>query len=320
MTIGLIVNPRSGRRTGKGERLMSLLKDRVRFPMAMLDDFGGLRKTLADFAARGVDILTISSGDGTIQAIQTELAERNPFAKMPTLMLLPHGTANMTAADLGMRTHRPAAVAALLSDEARLKALPRRQRPTLRVVNPADGRIRHGMFVGAGAVYTGTRFCQQAIHATGIKGNPAIAATLAVCIGGAIFNRRATTEEERIARPYHMRMASEGREKAAGGYLLTLATTLNRLVLGTRPFWGGKTGPIRATALPFPVANLARWVWPALYGPEDRDMPPGAVSFCVRSLEIWSSTPFVIDGEFFDSPQSEPLRIETGPEFEYVCG
>ena len=235
MTVGLIVNPRSGRRTGKGERLMSLLKDRVRFPMAMLDDFGGLRKTLADFAARGVDVLTISSGDGTIQAIQTELAERNPFAKMPTLMLLPHGTANMTAADLGMRTHRPAAVAALLSDEARLKALPRRQRPTLRVVNPADGRIRHGMFVGAGAVYTGTRFCQQAIHATGIKGNPAIAATLAVCIGGAIFNRRATTEEERIARPYHMRMASEGREKAAGGYLLTLATTLNRLVLGTRP-------------------------------------------------------------------------------------
>lgn len=320
MTVGLIVNPRSGRRTGKGERLMALLKDRARIPMAALEDFGGLRKTLADFAARGVDILTISSGDGTIQAIQTELAERNPFQRTPALMLLPHGTANMTAADLGMRTHQPGAVAELLRDEARLKALPRRRRPTLRVANPADGRVRHGMFVGAGAVYTGTRFCQQAIHATGIKGNPAIAATLAVCIGGAIMNRRATAEEARIARPYPMRLASEGRERASGGYLLTLATTLNRLVLGTRPFWGGKTGPIRATALPFPVANLARWVWPALYGPEDRDMPPGAVSFCVRSLDIWSSTPFVIDGEFFDSPASEPLRIETGPEFEYVCG
>ena len=28
---------------------------------------------------------------------------------------------------------------------------------------------------------------------------------------------------------------------------------------------------------------------------------------------------FVMDGEIFDGPETQPLRIETGPEFTYVC-
>jgi diacylglycerol kinase (ATP) len=319
MTIGVLINPRSGRKTGKGEKLLALLRGRARFPVAVLDDFTDLPKTLRDFADAGVDTLVLSCGDGTIHAVQTELAERSPFASMPALMLLPHGTANMTASDLGMKSLSPSALADLLLED-RVETLPRRRRPTLRVLNPGDGQVRHGMFVGAGAVYTGTRFCQETLHATGLKSDLAIAATLAVCIGGAVLRRPRRANDDPIARPYQMRMFSEGREKASGGYLLTLATTLDKLVLGMRPFWGGKTGPIRATALPYPVANLLRWIWPALYGAEDRNMPPGAVSFCVRDLEIWSSTPFVIDGEFFDPPRSGPLKIETGPTFEYICG
>ncbi len=39
----------------------------------------------------------------------------------------------------------------------------------------------------------------------------------------------------------------------AGQHLLLLATTLDKLILGTRPFWGGKAGPIRVSTLPYPV-------------------------------------------------------------------
>lgn len=319
MTVGLLINPHSGKRAGKGERLVALL-ERSRIPVAVLNNFSSLRNTLTNFAASGVEILAVSAGDGTIQAILTEIGEHNPFPAMPTLLLLPHGTANMTASDLGIGAKGLPAIAELLNNRDRLNSLPRQKRPTLRVVNPADGRVRHGMFVGAGAVYTGTRFCQDAMHRAGVKGDWAIAATMAVMIAGAVFGRRKAAEDARIARPYPMRMTSEGKERASGRYLLTLATTLDKLVLGSRPFWGGKTAPIRATALPFPVSNMLRWVWPTLYGSENRDMPPGSVSFCGRALEIWSSTPFVIDGEFFDPPRSGPLRIETGPAFEYIRG
>jgi hypothetical protein len=101
---------------------------------------------------------------------------------------------------------------------------------------------------------------------------------------------------------------------------LFLATTLDSLVLGTRPFWGGRTGPIRATALPYPIRHIWRWVLPALYGSESRRMPRGAASFCARFLEVLGPTPYVIDGEFFDPPRDAPLRIDTGPDFVYVRG
>jgi hypothetical protein len=59
---------------------------------------------------------------------------------------------------------------------------------------------------------------------------------------------------------------------------------------------------------------------PGLYGPENRRMPKGAVSFCATSLNIASPTPFVMDGEFFKSPQNTPLHVETGPDFIYISG
>ena len=49
-------------------------------------------------------------------------------------------------------------------------------------------------------------------------------------------------------------------------------------------------------------------------------MPQGCTSFSTEWLEIKTDCPFVLDGEFFDPPLDCPLRIETGPEFTYVCG
>ena len=78
-----------------------------------------------------------------------------------------------------------------------------------------------------------------------------------------------------------MPMSSRGPTRYADGtQLLMLATTLEKLILGTRPFWGGKTGPIRVTIFPYPVPCIPRWLLPIMYGGEDRKFPQGAVSFC----------------------------------------
>jgi hypothetical protein len=49
-------------------------------------------------------------------------------------------------------------------------------------------------------------------------------------------------------------------------------------------------------------------------------MPDGAISFCATTLDIWGSTPYVMDGEFFNPPPSSPLHVETGPDFAYIRG
>jgi hypothetical protein len=317
MGAGLIVNPASGKASGKGLALAEKLKGVAAVKVHVLERFERLPQVLDEFAAAGVTDLFISSGDGTVQAIQTELAERRPFAQLPRLGLMPHGTTNMTAADLGFRHRSVEAQAQFLANpQARIL----RRRPTLRAVNPRDSRPRHGMFLGTGAVATATLFCQQAFNARGIGGNWAPFATLAAAAARTMFMPADPADERRFDRPYPIAVEAEGRSVAAGEHLLMLSTTLEKLILGARPFWGGGHGPIRTSVFPYPVPSLLRWLLPIMYGGETRRAPAGAASFSSASLAIRTSVTFVIDGEFFEPPEHEPLRIETGPVFTYVCG
>ena len=321
MTVGLIVNPFSGKQSGKGLELAGALGDAPDVMIGVLDDFSRLNAFLDEMGKAGVSDLFISSGDGTIQEIQTQLAERKPFASLPRLCLLPHGTTNLTAADLGF-VHKSIVRQAqfLAAAGAGHVGTDLRTRASLRIVNPADGKTRHGMFLGTGAVWRATLFCQDAVHRTGLKGDWATFATLAAAIAKSVFSKSDPDNPERIDRPYQMTVRGDGEEVVSGGELLFLATTLDKLILNTRPFWGGKKAPIRASSFPYPPPNLARWLYSALYGAEDRRMPLGCHSFSANVLGIETECPFVLDGEFFDPPAGETLRVETGPDFTYVCG
>ena len=319
MTSGLLINPYSCRRNVRGLALAERVKGAPGVSVAILERFSELPGALRQFAEQGVETIFISSGDGTVHAIQTELAERNPFPGLPRLAILPHGTTNMTAADLGVRTKKLDAQAALVrgpgaggqGDKLKL-------RPTVKVANPADGRARHGMFLGTGAIWRGVRFCQDKVHATGLKGDWATGMTLAAGLARAVIGR-AGPGEDRLDRPYKMHIEADGEVVANALQVFFLVTTLDRLILGTRPFWGGATGPLRATAIAHPPPSM-RWARGVLYGGEERKLPAECLSFAARSIAIAVACPFVMDGEMFDAPDDEPLRIETGPEFTYLCG
>jgi hypothetical protein len=314
---GLIVNPRSGKSSGKGLALGDKLRAMAAVPMVVLDRFEALPGELERFATLGVTDLFISSGDGTIQAIQTDLAERRPFAVLPRLILLPHGTTNMTAADLGFRNRSLDAQARFITT---LPAAEMVHRPSLRAANPRDGRPRHGMFLGTGAVTEASLYCQRVFNARGVKGDWATFGTLAGAVARTVLSRPNPDDPTRFDRPFDLSLAADGRMITAGTQLLVLATTLEKLILGARPFWGGGTGPIRATALPYPVPNLLRWLLPMMYGGEDRKVPGGAASIRAAVLDIRSPVDFILDGEVFAGPDTGALRIETGPTFAFVRG
>lgn len=314
---GLLINPSSGRSSGKGLSLAEMLKSNTLVSTRVLEKFEQLPGFLDEFANAGVTDLFISSGDGTIQAIQTELAERKPFNAIPRLGLLPHGTTNMTAADLGFRFKTLQAQADYI---AHLEAKQIRERPTLRAVNPRDGRPRHGMFLGTGATSEATLFCQRVFNARGVKGNWATFATLTSTVGRIVFTKPNPHDVTRFDRPFPIHVTSAGVERCTGTQLMMFSTTLEKLVLGARPFWGQKLAPIRTSIFPYPVPSLPRWLLTIMYGSESRKMPQGALSFSSANLEITCPTSFMIDGEFFDGPAHGPLKVETGPVFTYLCG
>jgi diacylglycerol kinase (ATP) len=316
---GVIINPRAGRGNGKGLALAEKLGQSAARDIAILQDFGSLESDLAAFSKAGVTDIFISSGDGTVQAVQTIIAERRMFSSLPRLCLLPHGTTNMTAADLGFRVRSLDRQAHLIMALAPTEI---KQRATIRVANPADGKIRHGMFIGTGAVTSATRYCQKVFNDRGVTGSFATFATLAQIVARALLSKADPSNPNRIDRPFDIKVESQGQAIANGQNLMALFSTLEKLILHTRPFWtgdqGAAAGAVRAAVYPYPLRNIARWILPAMYGGENRKLPGGYKSASSDGFLVTSSSAYVIDGEFFDGPAHEPLRIEAGPVLHYV--
>ena len=284
-------------------------------------DFDELAAVLDDFGRRGLDALFVSSGDGTVQCLQTDLAERKPYARLPRLALLAHGTTNMTAADLGFAVRDLERIADVIRRPEILKrATAVKRRATLRIVNPRGRDPQHGMFFGAGAISRAVRFCHEKILASGLKGDWATAATLAAALAKAAFKAPDPDDAERIDQPYRMEVVADGLTRAAGSQLLFLATTLDKLILASRPFWGRHQTALRATAIAYPPPPIARHVLSLLYGAGERGLPAGCVSFSASAIALTTETTCVLDGEFLEPPANAPLRIELGPEFEYLTG
>ena len=202
MTSGLIVNPRSGKQQRQGRAsLRGMLEGK---PGVSVQD---PRKLSADFRRPATSSPppaspTCSSARATEPSRKSrpQLAERKPFTALPRLALLPHGTTNMTAADLGFRhknlERRPAFILAPQAGD-------RQTRPTLRVANPqAMAMPRHGMFLGTGAVWKATNSVRTRSIATGLKGDFATFATLAAAIAKSLVTTADPDDPRRIDRPY----------------------------------------------------------------------------------------------------------------------
>jgi diacylglycerol kinase (ATP) len=313
---GLIVNPQAGKASGKGVALAAKLQADKNISIGVMRSFDELGDMLDAMAQDGVSDLFISSGDGTIQEILTHIAERQMFRGTLRLCLMPHGTTNLSANDIGFRGGSVDAEAAFIRNPVASKTA---RRHTIRCANPGDGKVRHGMFVGTGAVAEATRYCQEAFNKHGVRGQWAVARTLLTALRKHMFDGPPAGDQTRFDRPFAISVEANGLRYAEGQQLLQMSTTLERLPLGAMPFWGGKTGAIRTTVLPFPVPSVLRWTIPVMYGGENRTAPAGAVSFCAGKIQVKSETSFVIDGEFFPPPR-EPLRLETGPAFSFLRG
>jgi diacylglycerol kinase (ATP) len=308
LKIGLLVNPGSGRGTGKGLALAEKLKAT---PVEILQQFADLKPALQNLSNQGVDTLAISSGDGTVQAIQTLLAETTIFKTAPTLCLLSHGTTNLTAHDIGLRIQTVDAQATFLQSAMARESV---TRSTLRIVNPHDGMPRHGMFFGTGVIGPAVRYAQRELNDKGIHGAKAGVLTFVKVAGDYLLNRNSP---DRIDQPHDMIVKSEGGEIASGPQLFCIGTTLHCLMAGAYPFWGQEIGEIRMTVVSHPPPHLLRWGLPIARGWASA-AGSGATSCNSGQISIQTSAAFMLDGEFFSGPQDAALHIETGTRFTYL--
>jgi hypothetical protein len=320
MKIGLITNPRSKRnRRGFGD-IDAFVLSAPEFLHVTMNSIDDLPACLADFAARDVGLIAINGGDGTVQAILTALYEKRPFARLPKLAILPRGTTNMSAGDIGVTT-------ASVDGPRRLLQLARAgqlddhvvQRPLLRVENIAGLPPQRGLFFGTAGIVEAIEHCRARFQPLGLGEPVSNALTLVNLCLGLFWN---SGRSGMIAgSPLAITLDGNGRGGGThdGHRLIVLATTLDRLVLGTRPFWNTGRKPIHFTSIAHPPRGFARRVGSVLYGGVERTLPED-VYFSRDSdrVELEMTCRLTLDGELFHPETGKPVIITADDQAEFV--
>lgn len=316
MRIGLLSNPKSeGNRKGMAA-LEALVEASPEILHRLFVPAQGFAPPLAALAEAGVELLIVNSGDGTVHGVLTELLAHRPFAQLPVVAILPRGMANMTAADCGLEGKDAATLARLLQ-ACRVGRLEQHlvTRHVLKVDYRDGGTAPRGMFMGAAGIVDVIRHVTGKLHTRGIKGEWSHAAAIVGLLAGTAVKGY----EALGLRPHDVGLRIDGSARVDERLLILIATTLDRLVLKSRPFWATGGKPVRHTRIGHPPERLIRNARRVLYGDDaPRDLPRDYRSGGAERLELWLDAPFTIDGEFFTPTADRPVVVTADETIRFV--
>ena len=309
LRIGVVHNPRSGANLTAAASMRRVFSAHPDIPCREASDPDEVAQALREMAQHGVNTVAISGGDGTVSAVLNTVFGANPFPGLPLLAVLRGGTANMTAGDVGMRGRHNRALRMLIERAGRGgDGLTVIERPVMRI-DPGAGRSPiYGMFFGAAAISQGIAYCKRHVHALGLRGEIGPGVTMARFLIALARRDRA------IVAPVPITMAIDGASPAAFDCEVVYVTTLERMVLGLRPYWGAEAAPLHCTSVRAAPRHLLKALPGLLRGRPNRYTTPanGYESHNAHRLEIGLDSPFFVDGEIFSPAAGTPLAIASG--------
>ncbi len=308
--VAVLLNPLSGRvrrraaAVREGARaLAGPLYAEASEPVSMGDAVVG-------FSLEADDVLCLVAGDGTLHAVLTALERSRPDGAWPVLAVAPGGTTNMTVRDLGPAV----SLLAYLEELQRWKAVAGRpgapgrlvERPVLRIAAPGSEPLA-GMFFGTATVSAGVEFFNRRLRPSGIPeavGSPlAIVRTL---LSLAVRGRSLDGLSPR------MRVHVNGGPVLEGPVVFLVASTLDRLIVGARPYWGDGEGPIHLTLVEREAQGLFRHVPRLALGRAGDRLTPerGWHSHDTPRALLALDGPFIVDGELhLATSAAAPLEL-----------
>jgi len=293
LRVGMISNVTSGRNRRRLAHLRRAL-DGGEILHHETDCREAMVAAVDELLARRVGLLVINGGDGTLHATLTALLRAAP-AQLPMVAVLSGGTTNMNALDVGLSGYPERTVARLLQWAAAPRPTAIRWRPLL-AVRPGEQPTEYGMFLGAGAIVQGIHYCRERIHTLGIRDSLAPGVTTLRALLGIVRREARFTSAETIS------VGLDGEPPDSADWWLFLVSTLERLFLSLRPYWGQGEGPLHYSAVRAgahrPLTTLPGLLYGRVGG---ASAERGYHSHHLRSLHFWSEGQFALDGEFFSA-------------------
>jgi len=316
LRVGFLHNPRSGGNRRRAGAVGEVLDAHAEVRRHDVETPADVTAALEDFARHEIDVVTINGGDGTVQAVLTAVLGDRIFESPPLLAVLTAGTTSMIAGDVGVRGGRAAGLRRLLgwarSPDTGAHLV---ERGVVRLEHYPGARPLFGMFFGSAAIEQGIRVGLERVHTKGVVGEAGAALTLtalllALARGGA-----------GIVTPVPITAAVDGESPQRHDHLVLMVTTLERLVLGLRPFWGQGPGPLRYTAVLGRPRRLLAALPRVLRGRAGgaATVDNGYKSRNVDEARFWLEAGYTLDGQMFTGePGRGPIVLRDGGRVTFV--
>ena len=311
--VGVLLNPASGRLKKKGSKIRELAGRLPRSTYQEGRDAAEIESILHSFANEQVDTLVVVSGDGTFHLVLSLLLGKTIFAQMPVLAMIPAGTTNMTAKDLGSPSNPLKALEALgeaLAGDLNATTI---ERPVLGIRH-GDRPDVYGMFYGMGLISEAVESFASSGRGGGMTGERASFATFIRYLG-ALFSASPKGSQQHV----QTAISINGSDYMSEPRLLVLASTLDRLLYGLKPYWGEGKAPIHVTVIKKSPARLWVRLWPLMFGRGRQFPEDGYFSDDISDIKMKFDGKYVVDGELYPAAKEHgPVHITAEKHIEIL--
>jgi diacylglycerol kinase (ATP) len=276
------------------------------------DDLPALAATAERFRARGVELVAVHGGDGTVHQVMTAVARAYAGHDLPSFLLLRGGTMNIVADSVGMKLEARTALSRLVRAVRAGQRPPSTRRYVLEVDLGGGEPPLYGFLVGNGII---ARFLEEYYarpeptprDAAGLLSRAALSAL----VGGPLARR--------LARPFRGGVTVDGQVLPGDQWVAVAVGSIEQMGLGFRVFPDLKpdVAAFQYVALGGSLADVA-WELPSVFRGRGVHRP-GNRSGLGADLELLEAGPLqlMVDGDFYTAPSGR-VRVRIGPPVTFL--
>lgn len=308
--VALLSNPKS---TGNRQSLPRVRSycasnpDIFHYEVEHVDQIG---RALQTFARVDPAVIVINGGDGTVQAALTELYQGEHFkGRVPPIAVLPNGKTNLIALDLGIHGDPIKALERIVEiaksgvdDHVVAREL----------IALSDGRAESrpvlGMFLGGAGLADTILYCRNQIYPLGLSNGLSHFLTALAVLISLLFGLR-TRFLPPSSHPVRISLIREG--ELAGRFSVLIVTTLERLLLGSRP-GESQRGNMKLMAVDQNLPALLRLAWASIFKRVGKAQMQGIHLEQGDTIRIEGDhSSVILDGELFEASEGSPIVLRS---------
>jgi len=314
--VAIISNPLSTTNAGGMDAIREIVNQSANVVHFELNGIETVDEALELFARANPSMLIINGGDGTIGAVLASILYKKPFSIVPPIAFLPGGKTNMTAADLGSKGKPIKVLKRLLKMAREGRICESMQSRNLIEMDIGDGELpRVGTFFGTAGVVKGIFWCRENAYSMGLPNTVAhIVSTFKLLTAALGIGK---SKDLLVSDPMSINVPGHGR--MAGQYSAVLTTTLDRLLLGVRPYSSEGSGGLRFAAVEAGGKNFIRAVKGLFTGAFGDKTIVGTHVRKSDEVRVEGTDPVTLDGEIYHPIAGKPVILRGDKALSFVA-